>query len=98
MTGSKDELARGEWMSSAEVPVMKGPPEAVWEEVEVPAGQHLANLTGSLHQSFTGKEGCVLLILWSGCHANIPYRRHANGTSQTHYYDPRLHPGAGWAF
>jgi hypothetical protein len=51
---------------------MQGPPHAAWTECAVPAGEHLANSTGSLHQSFTGPEGAVLLILWSGQHANIP--------------------------
>eukprot|EP00457_Paulinella_chromatophora_P015700 gb/GEZN01016362.1/.p1 GENE.gb/GEZN01016362.1/~~gb/GEZN01016362.1/.p1 ORF type:complete len:261 (-),score=20.21 gb/GEZN01016362.1/:34-816(-) len=34
-------------------------------------GSYLANEVGSIHQSFTNPAGGVLLVLWSGCHANI---------------------------
>jgi hypothetical protein len=31
----------------------------------------LINEKGSVHLSYTGNQGCHLLILWSGCHANV---------------------------
>ena len=43
--------------------------DAVFEEFSVPTGSTLVNEIGSVHQSYTGPEGCVLLLLWSACHA-----------------------------
>lgn len=34
-------------------------------------GDYLVNDTGSIHLSFTKSSGCILLVLWSGCHINI---------------------------
>ena len=31
----------------------------------------LINEKGSVHQSYTAEIGCHLLVLWSGCHANV---------------------------
>ena len=31
----------------------------------------LMNEKGSVHQSYTAEFGCHLLVLWSGCHANV---------------------------
>ena len=61
-----------------------------WAELEVPTGQTLVNAVGSTHQSFTTDEGALLLLLWSGCHANITPDK-ATGVSDL------LKPGAGWA-
>eukprot|EP00929_Paragymnodinium_shiwhaense_P094449 TRINITY_DN55028_c0_g2_i3.p1 TRINITY_DN55028_c0_g2~~TRINITY_DN55028_c0_g2_i3.p1 ORF type:complete len:414 (-),score=62.98 TRINITY_DN55028_c0_g2_i3:149-1390(-) len=60
-----------------------------WSEEVVPAGDYLGNLPGSVHQSFTGADGAVLLLLWSGCHANIRPSRCRGVT-------PKLRPEAGW--
>jgi hypothetical protein len=38
----------------------------------VSQGEMLANEVGSVHQSYTKDEGCVLLCLWSSAHADIP--------------------------
>lgn len=63
---------------------------AVFEHRKVDPGQCMINETGSIHQSFTGKNGaCSILVLWSGCHANI---RPENVGSK----DERLKPTAGW--
>jgi quercetin dioxygenase-like cupin family protein len=35
-------------------------------------GEMLVNEIGSVHQSYTKGEGCVLLCLWSSAHADIP--------------------------
>jgi hypothetical protein len=32
----------------------------------------LINEVGSVHLSFTREEGAVLMVLWSGGHANVP--------------------------
>lgn len=53
---------------------IRGPcldPNASFSTPSVPAGQYLANEVGSLHQSYTGPEGAVIMILWSGCHAKL---------------------------
>merc|ERR1711957_179557 len=57
-----DELSKGE---SA-----KGAPFQ-WEKETVAKGYFLANLAGSVHQSYTGDEGATLLLLWSGHHADV---------------------------
>lgn len=41
-----------------------------WQLQQVEKGQFLANVIGSVHQSFTGEEGATLLLLWGGAHAN----------------------------
>lgn len=55
----------------------------------VKKGQCMLNETGSVHQSFTEDDGCVILVLWSGCHANIH-------PSRIYNTDPRLKSCAGW--
>lgn len=35
------------------------------------AGQVLYNAVGSIHQSYTKEEGCLLFVLWSGIHADF---------------------------
>jgi hypothetical protein len=43
----------------------------MFEEEVVQTNQCMINETGSVHQSFTSSDqGCVMLALWSGCHAN----------------------------
>jgi hypothetical protein len=44
-----------------------------WTFGTLSEGQWLVNPVGSIHKSFTATsgDGCVLLTLWSGCHANI---------------------------
>jgi len=37
-----------------------------------PTGSLLVNEIGSIHLSFTKDDGCVLFVLWSGGHANVP--------------------------
>lgn len=34
-------------------------------------GQVLYNAVGSIHQSYTKEEGCLLFVLWSGIHADL---------------------------
>lgn len=34
-------------------------------------GQILYNAVGSIHQSYTKEEGCLLFVLWSGIHADL---------------------------
>ena len=34
-------------------------------------GQVLFNSVGSLHQSYTKENGCLIFVLWSGVHANF---------------------------
>lgn len=34
----------------------------------------VANEIGSIHRSFTLEQGCELLVLWGGCHANVPVK------------------------
>ena len=60
-----------------------------WEAGAVPAGDFVVNAVGSVHQSFTKNEGALIVVLWSGCHANVrPERCPASNL---------LRPGAGWA-
>ena len=60
-----------------------------WEAGTVPAGDFVVNAVGSVHQSFTKNEGALIVVLWSGCHANVrPERCPASNL---------LRPGAGWA-
>lgn len=73
---------------------LKGPGIAAtsnFEHRQVQAGQCMLNEIGSIHQSFTSANGpaCVILVLWSGCHAN-------SHPSIVHNKDPRLQPKAGW--
>lgn len=73
-------------------PVLSGPLE--FEEGAVSSGKFLVNPTGSVHQSFTGEDGALILVLWSGCHATIPPERCAGLTGPGAQL---LKPGAGWA-
>ena len=41
------------------------------------------NEKGSVHQSYTAELGCHLMVLWSGCHANV---------SKAHYPPPGVLP------
>ena len=60
-----------------------------WEAGTVPAGDFVVNAVGSVHQSFTEGDGALIVVLWSGCHANVrPERCPASNL---------LRPGAGWA-
>ena len=60
-----------------------------WEAGAVPAGDFVVNAVGSVHQSFTKNDGALIVVLWSGCHANVrPERCPASNL---------LRPGAGWA-
>lgn len=36
------------------------------------AGNIYVNEVGSIHQSFTRGEGCLLLCVWGGAHLNLP--------------------------
>ena len=40
--------------------------QLVFTEGSVARDEFLANRAGSVHQSFTKKDGCVILVLWSG--------------------------------
>jgi hypothetical protein len=62
---------------------------SVFEHRSLETGQCMLNEVGSVHQSFTGKEPCAILVLWSGCHANTE-------PSKCHNSDERLKPHAGW--
>jgi hypothetical protein len=44
----------------------------LFEHLHVDEGECLVNEIGSVHQSFTTKDDgeCVIVVLWSGCHAN----------------------------
>mmetsp|Transcript_58548 Transcript_58548/g.171298 ORF Transcript_58548/g.171298 Transcript_58548/m.171298 type:complete len:277 (-) Transcript_58548:257-1087(-) len=46
-----------------------------WRKESVGRGEWLVNEIGSVHQSFTEGEGCTILVLWSGCHANVKATR-----------------------
>jgi len=35
------------------------------------AGQVLINDIGSIHQSYTKEDGCLILAIWSGLHADL---------------------------
>jgi len=61
---------------------------AAFERILQP-GEFLANDIGSVHQSFTRDEGCLLLVLWSGCHANIR-------PCQCDKVSTLFRPDAGW--
>jgi hypothetical protein len=66
-----------------------GKTDMFFEEV-VKEGECLVNEIGSVHQSFTAPdEGCAIIVLWSGCHANTHPSRVENS-------DCRLRPNAGW--
>eukprot|EP00746_Dinoflagellata_sp_MGD_P152220 gnl/MRDRNA2_/MRDRNA2_83516_c0_seq1.p1 gnl/MRDRNA2_/MRDRNA2_83516_c0~~gnl/MRDRNA2_/MRDRNA2_83516_c0_seq1.p1 ORF type:complete len:288 (-),score=58.11 gnl/MRDRNA2_/MRDRNA2_83516_c0_seq1:272-1135(-) len=41
-----------------------------WQKNKMPKGRFMANLIGSVHQSFTGEDGATLFLLWGGKHAN----------------------------
>ena len=60
-----------------------------WEAGTVPAGDFVVNAVGSVHQSFTKHEGALIVVLWSGCHANVRPERCPPSNL--------LRPGAGWA-
>lgn len=61
----------------------------MFEEKASPQNHCMLNETGSVHQSFTSDQACVLLVLWSGCHANT----HPSCVFNS---DSRLRPSAGW--
>jgi hypothetical protein len=64
-------------------------------EAAFPAGRFLANTVGSVHQSFTTPhQGALVVVLWSGCHANI---RPAQCSGLTAPGAGLLRPGEGWA-
>jgi hypothetical protein len=46
-----------------------------WRFGTLSQGQWLVNRVGSIHKSFTAAkgDGCILLALWGGSHANIPH-------------------------
>jgi hypothetical protein len=54
---------------------VKGPSLTTWRGPwrfgTVHAEEFLVNEVGSIHKSFSGNEGCTLLTLWGGSHANI---------------------------
>ena len=59
----------------------------------MPAGKYIANGVGSVHQSFTEEDGALIVVLYSGCHANIrPACCPTTGPGAD-----LLRPGAGWA-
>jgi quercetin dioxygenase-like cupin family protein len=58
-------------------PALEGPdlsdrPRNAFSHHAFSAGDMLVNEVGSIHQSYTKDEGCVLLCLWSSAHADIP--------------------------
>lgn len=59
----------------------------LFEHLQVNEGECLVNEIGSVHQSFTAKDDgeCVIVVLWSGCHANT----HPSSVKNT---DCRLRP------
>lgn len=44
----------------------------VFEEGCFREGGIYVNEVGSIHQSFTRDEGCLLLCIWGGSHLNLP--------------------------
>ena len=71
---------------------IKGPtiPEnSPFEYRKIRQGQCMLNEKGSVHQSFSEDDGCVILVLWSGCHANTH-------PSCVFNKDKRILPSAGW--
>ena len=60
-----------------------------WEAGTVPAGDFVVNAVGSVHQSFTKNDGALIVVLWSGCHANVRPEKCPPSNL--------LRPGAGWA-
>ena len=61
-----------------------------WIRLSTPCGSFLTNKIGSVHQSFSGPNGAVMILLWSGCHCAVrPERISAK-------VDSRLRPSAGW--
>ncbi len=79
-------------ITALEGPNLKACPALAWEEASVPAGKFLPNTIGSVHQSYTKEEGALILVLYSGCHANIRPECCPTGGSAD-----LLRPGAGWA-
>jgi hypothetical protein len=55
---------------------------------------------GSVHQSYTGDEGALILVLWSGCHANITPEKCAGLCESVAQGGCKggslLRPGEGW--
>mmetsp|Transcript_82489 Transcript_82489/g.229996 ORF Transcript_82489/g.229996 Transcript_82489/m.229996 type:complete len:312 (-) Transcript_82489:57-992(-) len=47
----------------------------LWKVNTMSTGSFMANAVYSVHQSFTRDAGAALLLLWSGCHANIEASR-----------------------
>ena len=60
-----------------------------WEAGTVPAGEFVVNAVGSVHQSFAEGDGALIVVLWSGCHANVRPEKCPSSNL--------LRPGAGWA-
>jgi quercetin dioxygenase-like cupin family protein len=80
-----EELQEGKELTGPEIAATH-----MFEEKVVQTNQCMINETGSVHQSFTSPDqGCIILVLWSGCHANTHPSRVLNR-------DTRLKPSAGW--
>lgn len=80
-----EELREGKELTGPEIAATH-----MFEEKVVQTNQCMINETGSVHQSFTSSDqGCVILVLWPGCHANTHPSRVLNR-------DTRLKPSAGW--
>jgi len=49
-----------------------------WRFGTLSQGRWLVNRVGTIHKSFTATkgDGCILLVLWGGSHANIPQEPH----------------------
>ena len=63
-----------------------------WEAGTVPAGEFVVNAVGSVHQSFTKHEGALIVVLWSGCHANVRPER----CPPSNLLRPLSAPGPRW--
>lgn len=55
-----------------EGPDLSGRTKDAFTHHAISQGEMLVNEVGSIHQSYTKEEGCVLLCLWSSAHADIP--------------------------
>jgi hypothetical protein len=80
-----EELQNGKELTGPEIAATH-----MFQEAVCQTNQCMINETGSVHQSFTSSDqGCVILVLWSGCHANTHPSRVLN-------LDTRLRPSVGW--
>lgn len=87
--GVEPGTASGPWGPDLQQLAVEAGEPLEWDMECVPKGYFLSNAIGSVHQSFTKDEGATLLLLWSGCHANIcPHN--CMGVHK------RLQPEAGW--